>query len=163
MNQSLPLSCTVHGEPRGMGRPRSQIICPKGTRIVVPPGGRPAFVHVYTDKKDEAYMAVIEASMRAHRSTPFEGPVSVLVRAVFGLPATRERARKPPDRAWHAQKPDAENVAKMVLDAGTRAGWWKDDAQVARLVVEKVMGAQGENPGVHVTAKPLPPYREVYP
>ena len=44
-------------------------------------------------------------------------------------------------------KPDLDNIAKLILDAMTKAGYWVDDAQVSRLQLEKFWG---ELPGVLV-------------
>lgn len=80
---------------------------------------------------------------------PLEGPLAVHVRAVFPRP----RAARGAGRAWHVGAGDADNVAKAVLDAGgvTRAPLvWRDDRQVAHLVVSKLIAAEGEAPHVEV-------------
>lgn len=46
---------------------------------------------------------------------------------------------------------DVDNVAKALLDALTRHVW-HDDAQVRRLIVEKV---EGERARIHILARPL--------
>lgn len=51
----------------------------------------------------------------------------------------------------HTAKPDADNLAKAVLDAMTRAGAWKDDSQVSSLRVMKYYGTAGERTGVMIT------------
>ena len=48
---------------------------------------------------------------------------------------------------------DVDNVAKALLDALTGVVWF-DDAQVRRLLVERV---EGERPRIHVCARPLAP------
>ena len=40
--------------------------------------------------------------------------------------------------------PDADNVAKLVMDAIGRTGLWADDQQVTRLIVMKLWGGVGE-------------------
>lgn len=71
------------------------------------------------------------------------GAVRVLTVFVFERPKSVKR-RLP----W--VKPDADKLARAVLDGVTDAGLWKDDCQVVRLVVEKVYGAA---PGVHVSVE----------
>jgi len=38
---------------------------------------------------------------------------------------------------WRITKPDTDNLQKLLKDCMTRCGFWKDDAQVAREIVEK--------------------------
>lgn len=77
-------------------------------------------------------LAFLEA---AHgKSAPKGTPVSVLIMTSRSVPASRpKRVEREPD----IFKPDADNVAKLVLDAlnGTA---WADDTQVTNLQVIKV-------------------------
>jgi Holliday junction resolvase RusA-like endonuclease len=58
------------------------------------------------------------------------------------------------DRApgnWHLQKPDADNLAKAVLDALSQIGAWEDDDQVCELTVRKLWEvADGIGPGLAI-------------
>lgn len=92
---------------------------------------------------------VIGESTRTMPAFP-EGALELRVVAVFRCPKSDERKRSLTPRRMKATRPDAENVAKAVQDAGTGI-LWTDDAQVARLVVEKVYGARGEVPRVELT------------
>lgn len=38
---------------------------------------------------------------------------------------------------WRVTKPDTDNLQKLLKDCMTKCGFWKDDAQVVREVVEK--------------------------
>jgi Holliday junction resolvase RusA-like endonuclease len=78
-----------------------------------------------------------------------QGPLKVTVDAYFTCPKGDHR-KVPVGARLHPKRPDAENVAKAVLDAGTTAGLWQDDSQVAVLVVTKWIGAQGAAPHVRV-------------
>jgi Holliday junction resolvase RusA-like endonuclease len=52
----------------------------------------------------------------------------------------------------HVSKPDADNLAKLVLDRITRGGRiWRDDSQVAKLKVEKYWAITDARIGVYVT------------
>jgi Holliday junction resolvase RusA-like endonuclease len=37
----------------------------------------------------------------------------------------------------HDKRPDLDNLAKLTIDCMTRLGWFCDDAQIARLELEK--------------------------
>ena len=45
---------------------------------------------------------------------------------------------------------DVDNYAKAVLDAFTKAELWKDDSQIYRLVIEKMVDAGTESCIVHI-------------
>jgi Holliday junction resolvase RusA-like endonuclease len=54
----------------------------------------------------------------------------------------------------HLSKPDADNLAKLVLDRITRGGRiWRDDSQVAKLHVEKYWAITDARIGVYVSVQ----------
>jgi Holliday junction resolvase RusA-like endonuclease len=54
----------------------------------------------------------------------------------------------------HVSKPDADNLAKLVLDRITRGGRiWRDDSQVARLRVEKFWAITDARIGVYLSVE----------
>ena len=56
----------------------------------------------------------------------------------------------------HTSKPDADNLAKLVLDRITRGGRiWRDDSQVAKLKVEKFWAITDARIGVYVSIEPV--------
>jgi Holliday junction resolvase RusA-like endonuclease len=141
----LTLRVQIPGEPVAQGRPRA-FRMGKGVRMFDPPKSRAW--------KSYAVDALRAAGAPDGRVLFPAGPVEVRVLAVFTCPKGAHR-KVPVPRCRHTKRPDAENVAKAVLDAVTTAGIWHDDSQVARLVVEKHVGAQGEAPYVEVEVVPL--------
>lgn len=78
------------------------------------------------------------------------GPLLVSIMAVFGRP--KRLARRDGARQYKATKPDADNIAKGVLDG------LKDhfhDAEVSDLHVHKRWAAVGERPHTHVEIRQL--------
>ena len=66
----------------------------------------------------------------------FTGPVEVSIVAWFPMPASwSKKKRREHEGRWHTQKPDADNIAKAVLDA--LSDHWQDDCQVVILTVQK--------------------------
>ena len=58
----------------------------------------------------------------------------------------------------HVSKPDADNLAKLVLDRITRGGRiWRDDSQVAKLHVEKYWAITDARIGVYVIVERFEP------
>lgn len=140
------LRILVPGEPCAQGRP-------KFARM-----GK--FVRAYDPKKSrdwKAYaVACIEGALQAQGITGIAfptGPLRVMVTALFTCPKGDHR-KIPVPRRLHPKRPDAENVAKAVLDAGTAAGLWQDDSQVAILLIQKWVGFQGEAPHVSLEVAP---------
>jgi Holliday junction resolvase RusA-like endonuclease len=66
----------------------------------------------------------------------FAGPVDVSIVAWFPMPTSWSmKKRRQHEGRWHIQKPDADNLAKAVLDSLQEH--WNDDCQVAILTVQK--------------------------
>lgn len=134
---SRPVVVYIPGEPVAQGRPRFARV------------GR--FVRAFDPAKSRKWKALAAHWMRMaqHEGVAFpDGAVRVSVTAVFACPKGDFR-KVPLGRRLHARRPDAENVAKAALDAGSGV-LWRDDAQVSTLVVVKRIGAQGEAPFVRV-------------
>lgn len=147
----LELRTVVPGEPVAQGRPRftrySRGRALSAPRAIDPPRSR--------EWKERAAGEFFATVARAGLKRPvFGGPVELWILAVFACPRSEHRKRNPPKRRPRATAPDAENVAKAVMDAGKNI-LWRDDGQVARLVVEKVFGAQDEAPCVEVVVREL--------
>lgn len=96
---------------------------------------------MFTDAKTRSFEHAVAMSAMPALPERLDGPLSVTIRAAF--PRTAELARvykrdnalkHPQHGLWHVQKPDADNVAKSVLD-GLKS--FMDDKQVALLRVEK--------------------------
>ncbi len=75
--------------------------------------------------------ALLQAVFEAHKSAePLTG--ALRVRLLWTFRAQVE--------AWRAKRPDLDNLAKLALDAATKAGCWHDDAQIAHLETAKFDG-----------------------
>lgn len=114
-------------------------------RMVGGKGGPARFVtHATANKPAKVWRERVEREAREAAGTvagmaagrQARGPILVRLRFVF---PTRDRTR------WgtaHTARPDADNLAKLALDALKAAGWFGDDAQAARLEVAKVWGPE---------------------
>ena len=114
------VSFDVCGKVRGKGRPRF-------TR-----GGHP-----YTPKTTRDYERLIMAAYEnapERPPEPFSGPLDVTIVTSRQLPKS---APKSIIREPDTHKPDADNIAKVVLDALNGVAWL-DDAQVTSLTVMKL-------------------------
>ena len=114
------VSFEVWGKVRGKGRPRFAR------------GG-----HAYTPKGTREYeRAIREAFENAPEKPPepFSGPIDVTIVTSRQLPKS---APKSVIREPDMHTPDADNVAKIVLDALNGVAWL-DDAQVTSLTVVKL-------------------------
>lgn len=107
------------GPVRGQGRPRF-------TRVGVR-------VRTYDRLADVRYKQALRREYIEQGGPHFgSGPVNVTIACMRALPKTLVRAGAEVD----IHKPDADNIAKAVLDALTGVAY-DDDKQVTRLVVEK--------------------------
>ena len=113
---------------------------------------RGKFVANYTPSKHpvNAFKAVAIMAAQAVCSEPIDQPVLLWVTFIMPRPATMTRKTKPNPRAWHAKKPDLDNLEKSLLDALTTAGVWRDDSQVVWVNKQKIIAAGDEQPCVMV-------------
>ena len=90
--------------------------------------GRPVF---YDSKRLKETRRLFETLLKGHTpETPLEGPVGLAVEWRFLTKSHREGA-------WRVTRPDTDNLQKLLKDCMTRAGFWRDDAQVCKEVVTK--------------------------
>lgn len=98
----------------------------KQVRVV---GGRPIF---YDPPAVKAAKKLLTAHLAPHRpDTPLEGALELCAIWLFPKGKTHKNGE------WRTTKPDTDNLQKLLKDCMTRCGYWKDDAQVVREVVEK--------------------------
>lgn len=98
--------------------------------------GRPRFTrsgHAYKDAASRAYEAALARCWAEQSGACFDGPVRVNISVWRHLPRSKPKGvSEEPDTL----KPDADNIAKAVLDALNGVAW-RDDSQVVALSVRK--------------------------
>ena len=115
---------------------------------------------MFTPEKTADYEALVAATagaalaggMRIGTSQMLDGPLAATLEMQFPAPASwskAKRARALAGAEWHTSKPDADNVAKAILDA-CNGVVFRDDAQVVVLIATK---AFSEEPGVRVVIR----------
>lgn len=130
----------VAGQP--LGEPRTRA---RGMLI----GGK-AQARVYRDTSADAWkQEVALAATGIAPDKPMDQPVSVSLHFVMPRPKSRKKDQ------WHTAKPDADNLAKAVLDVLTKCGVWVDDSRVTALSVTKRYESELMPMGCHVSIVPL--------
>ncbi len=130
-------------------------LAPHG-KLAPRPVKRGQHASLITHPKSRAYMDNFAAQAVQHApAAPLQGPLAVRLVCTFQPPAAWPKwkaARM--DEVPHDTKPDVDNLQKAALDALTKTGaFWRDDAQITRIAVEKRYGAC---PGTHVEIVELP-------
>lgn len=114
----------------------------------------------FKDAATVARAAVILAAARAViPRCPSARAYAVEVLAIYARPRSRPAIVTPAEWAsgealYRPSVPDADNVAKSVLDA-LQVAWMADDATVVSLSVGKVWAARGGRDGMVVVVTPL--------
>lgn len=107
------------------------------------PKGRPRVTRrgTYTPAKSASYETAVgwiaKAQMRG--TPPLTGPLKVIIEAELPIPKSWSKTKKEAAERQEIQptsKPDADNLAKSVLD-GLEGIAFEDDAQIVRLEVIK--------------------------
>jgi len=117
--------------------------------------GRPRVTrsgHTYTPKRTRDWEKMAVVSMRAQNATlqALDEPLRVECRFVFSRPkATPKRASSA--RLPKPTRPDLDNLVKAVLDAGSKAGLYTDDARVVETLASKWYAAVGETAHVELS------------
>lgn len=109
-------------------------------------GNRVAHVNgrtfVFSSKKKKAYVASISSQASKYKpNKPFEGAVTLHVGFILPRP---QALKKGSDRTLHTKRPDLDNLIKGTVDGLSLAGFWKDDAQIAKCVSIKLYAGKGE-------------------
>jgi len=136
------LAFTITGEPKGQPRPRA--FARKMGAIHV---ARFYDSDVADAWKQAVQIVVLDASI-VHKWPLTLGPVAISM--CFSLPRPKShfgaKGLKPSAPVHHSGKPDADNLAKLVMDQITKSGRvWRDDSQVVSLRVEKLWASGNES------------------
>lgn len=111
--------------PDGMPKGTAQ---QKGERVISN-GGRPYVIH-YKKKNVREARKVFAKEIDKHRpEAPTDCPISLTLVFYFDV-KDKKKWGKP-----KTTRPDADNIAKELID--TFEGYWRDDAQIYRLDVQK--------------------------
>jgi Holliday junction resolvase RusA-like endonuclease len=132
----------IRGDPKAQPRPR---MFRRGSHI-----------GVYDPGTADAWKRAVVLGIKAvWNGQPYGGPLHVIIG--FRMPRPKAHTRKDGTLKAGApiyctSKPDADNLAKAVLDAMTDLGVWRDDSQVCQLDVAKVYSRE---PGAQIILRPL--------
>lgn len=123
---SKTIQFIAFGDPKGQPRPRAF--------------SRGGMTRMYDPGTAEGWKGQIAAAAMPHKpAAQLEGPLHVTLLFRFARPKSHwsKKGLKPTAPEYHTSKPDADNLAKAVLDCITQLRFWRDDAQVSALDVRK--------------------------
>jgi len=138
MNEPFKAHILVPIDPMPKPRPR-----------VVMRGG---FATAYTPAKAKMWERQFSLFCLPHAPPkPMTGPVHVTIQFVKRRPRRLERKSDSSGLIWCPKTPDLDNCAKSVLDSlGLSGRWWRDDAQVSRMILTKAYAEKGNGPRVEL-------------
>ena len=130
--------CIIFGTPKAQPRPRA--FAQNGKARMYDPGTA------------EAWKSDIAWQTKKLHYMQLEGPIKVSLYFLMERPKshfkTDGKSLKPNSpKRYFTKKPDADNLAKAVLDALTAMGVWKDDSQVVILDITKAWADVTSRPG----------------
>ena len=96
----------------------------------------------------KARKSLVQLMMEHAPEKPLEGPLRVSILVVWPWRKSEPKYRKALRAAPHDRKPDVDNYAKLLLDAGPDAAFWISDAQISTLNISK---AWADTPGIWFT------------
>lgn len=113
--------------------------------------GKPVF---YDTPKLKDARAKIMAYLSQVPHEKMQGPLLLIVTWCFLVEGKHKHGE------WRDTKPDTDNLQKLLKDCMTATGFWADDCQVVREIVEKIWVEH--LPGIYVTIKTIKEYEEEY-
>lgn len=126
----------IYGEPKGQPRPRA-FARRMGSKYVA---------RVYDSDVADEWKETVDETLAKERPLILDMdrlllPIKLELTFVLRRPTSHKGKHgnvRPAAPRAHTQKPDADNLAKLVLDRMTRnGGYWRDDSQVVELIVRK--------------------------
>lgn len=137
---SALLDVTVPGTPKGAARPRAFAM-----------GGH-ARMHMPDHHVNAEHFAMSCFRAAWCGADPLDEAVTLELDIIVQRPVSKATRKYPTGRIPCLSKPDADNVAKLQMDALVKAGVLRDDTRVCRLVVTKMYAAisPAEQPHVRV-------------
>ena len=106
--------------------------------------GKPVF---YEPQELKSARTKLEAYLAQHKpDQKYIGPVELI--STWCFPVSGKHKNGEP----MTNKPDTDNLVKLLNDCMTKVGFWKDDAQVTRDIVEKFWA---DIPGIYIKVTEL--------
>jgi Holliday junction resolvase RusA-like endonuclease len=146
MNRTI--SFFVCGEPKAQGRPRA-FAFKRGDKTQV---------RVYDPKTAEGFKSAIATAAKEAGIGRFEGAISLELRFNFRRPQAHFTSKglvKESAPLFHTQRPDWDNLGKVVPDLLMAIGAVHDDAQIVRVLVTKDWAIGNSAGGCHITIAEL--------
>ena len=138
-----PIHVVIPGIPVAQGRGRA-VRVGAGIRVIDPAKSR--------SWKGAAQVFMLQARNAAGVHAPIDGAIGLGIKAYFPRPKSLPK-KADPGPAYRPSRPDADNIAKAVMDAGNGV-LWADDGLVVILVVEKFIHGVGGEPRVELNVMP---------
>ena len=107
----------------------------------------------YTSAKGKKQQTEFEGLLKPFvPEKPLEGPLALTIIYKFPFLKSEKRAVKDKGWTWHFTKPDADNLVKMFQDCMGKLLFYKSDAQVVQLEIQKI---RCRIPGIYVYLEEL--------
>ena len=106
--------------------------------------GKPQFYEPFEVQKARAKL--LSAIAKHMPPEPFQGGVALLVKWCFPIKG------KHGDGEYRTSRPDTDNLQKLLKDVMSGCGFWYDDAQVCREIIEKFWT---DTPGIFISVEAI--------